>query len=1068
MTNIFNNKKNINNTSSIEQDDVTVNSSLVVPRLTTAERNSLTPVVGNIIYNTDLNEYEVYENGTWERIVTSTGGSGTFVTIANDEVITGKKEFRDLTLFGDDKVPDSLVHLYDENPTLKIESKAGGLSQLLMNGQDENIINMGFNADIRSKTGEGNIDIRSTGDLAYFCRFDATNKLVSIGNSNPTVPKVRLKVFSGGSVNHSLGLPQMDNTGEADYLTTATTSEYNGTIWYNGTTHELRTIVNGTAYDLHHANTTDITHVNTSDASSQLMGINDFNIMTNKAVDKLQYQTLAPPSYNEGLSFYDSNEKSLAYYDDNTNLEHIVNRESYIRVYNNSGQPINKTQIVYITGSQLEGTKYRPTIGLADASDVNKIAVVGIVEQTINNGSYGPILYFGKLDNINTSGFTSGDILYLSDTIPGLLVNTKPANGNFIIECGFVINSDASVGTALIEINESFEPAGEASNLCLPVRKGSPGTLNVGEVVYISGWNNGAGVIEAELADNTSSSSMPAIGIMTGVASNNSTGKLCVSGRFSGYNTNSFNIGDPLYVNTLGTLTNVRPTGSTNLIQVLGTVVRKNPNGEINLINDDLKRLPQLAQNNIWLGDANAHPQPTLNNTVNVDLTSTQNNIAGAKTFTNALTVQHNGSALFDALILENISPTPGLNRSIGMTFKGVDTLNQTIQWSLGVDGDSLNSCMMMYKFPVGGAGDLRYCFGDTYLDFKNSQELRINGNKIIDSNSLGSNILSSSLTSIGNINHNLNINTGFNYQIGGNNVLSNTLLRLNNKDIINEATASLTANVITANLRENISSNNLLKLTNTSLGVEHTSGIDPFINLTRKPGNEQYKILLNSSDQLVVRRDTLAIPGTEIIKFGTIGSDLLQGNYLYNGNITLSNTKLRLNNQDIIDQATNTLSSQILNSSLTSLGILTSLQVDNINLNGNTISTTGNITFGSNIATNININDATSPQVDFTRGANTAVIKMNSTDRIDIDINSTNQVRIDATGNLDLKNSGVYAINGVKVVDQRKTGWATATGTATRTTFDTTSVSLSRLAEAVKALIDDLHQTAGHGLIGT
>lgn len=56
----------------------------------------------------------------------------------------------------------------------------------------------------------------------------------------------------------------------------------------------------------------------------------------------------------------------------------------------------------------------------------------------------------------------------------------------------------------------------------------------------------------------------------------------------------------------------------------------------------------------------------------------------------------------------------------------------------------------------------------------------------------------------------------------------------------------------------------------------------------------------------------------------------------------------------------------------------------------------------------------------------------------------------------------------GNKVLAARKTGWATATGTATRTTFDTATVTTAQLAERVKALIDDLHATAGHGIIGT
>lgn len=62
--------------------------------------------------------------------------------------------------------------------------------------------------------------------------------------------------------------------------------------------------------------------------------------------------------------------------------------------------------------------------------------------------------------------------------------------------------------------------------------------------------------------------------------------------------------------------------------------------------------------------------------------------------------------------------------------------------------------------------------------------------------------------------------------------------------------------------------------------------------------------------------------------------------------------------------------------------------------------------------------------------------------------------------------NGGYYHTNN-KVVGPRKAGWTAATGTATRTGFDTTTVTTAVLAEHVKALIDDLHSTAGHGLIG-
>ena len=52
----------------------------------------------------------------------------------------------------------------------------------------------------------------------------------------------------------------------------------------------------------------------------------------------------------------------------------------------------------------------------------------------------------------------------------------------------------------------------------------------------------------------------------------------------------------------------------------------------------------------------------------------------------------------------------------------------------------------------------------------------------------------------------------------------------------------------------------------------------------------------------------------------------------------------------------------------------------------------------------------------------------------------------------------------GVNLVGVRKTGWVAPTGAATRTAFETTTVTTAQLAERVKALIDDL---TAHGLIG-
>lgn len=59
---------------------------------------------------------------------------------------------------------------------------------------------------------------------------------------------------------------------------------------------------------------------------------------------------------------------------------------------------------------------------------------------------------------------------------------------------------------------------------------------------------------------------------------------------------------------------------------------------------------------------------------------------------------------------------------------------------------------------------------------------------------------------------------------------------------------------------------------------------------------------------------------------------------------------------------------------------------------------------------------------------------------------------------------TGTISVAGTQAITTRRTGWAAATGTATRTTFDTATVTLPQLAERVKALTDDL---TTHGLIG-
>lgn len=78
---------------------------------------------------------------------------------------------------------------------------------------------------------------------------------------------------------------------------------------------------------------------------------------------------------------------------------------------------------------------------------------------------------------------------------------------------------------------------------------------------------------------------------------------------------------------------------------------------------------------------------------------------------------------------------------------------------------------------------------------------------------------------------------------------------------------------------------------------------------------------------------------------------------------------------------------------------------------------------------------------------------------------NTTGTERLSVTGNIQLTEpTDTLKVGANTVVGARKTGWTAPTGTATRTTFATSTVTTAQLAERVKALIDDL---TAHGLIG-
>lgn len=69
--------------------------------------------------------------------------------------------------------------------------------------------------------------------------------------------------------------------------------------------------------------------------------------------------------------------------------------------------------------------------------------------------------------------------------------------------------------------------------------------------------------------------------------------------------------------------------------------------------------------------------------------------------------------------------------------------------------------------------------------------------------------------------------------------------------------------------------------------------------------------------------------------------------------------------------------------------------------------------------------------------GVNTDITQLNGTSQVDV--------------------SGTYKVGGVQVLAARNTGWTAPTGTGSKAGYDTTTATITQLAQTLKALIDAL-----------
>lgn len=243
----------------------------------------------------------------------------------------------------------------------------------------------------------------------------------------------------------------------------------------------------------------------------------------------------------------------------NANTELQLGQENIAKVYNGSGATIPNGAVVAVVGAQGQ----RPSVALADAdSESTSSNTLGIATESIADGAEGFICTFGLVRGLDTSAFTAGDAIYLSQTA-GQFTQTRPSAPAHTVTLGWVIKVNASSGEIFVNISNGWE-LNELHNVLITTPTG--GNLLAYDQTN-QYWKNinltdGTGISVSETTGGaiTVTNTAP-----DQVVSITGAGTSVVTGTYPNFTVTSNDEFD-------GTVTSVGGTGTVNGITLTGTV----------------------------------------------------------------------------------------------------------------------------------------------------------------------------------------------------------------------------------------------------------------------------------------------------------------------------------------------------------------------------------------------------------------------------------------------------------------------------------------------------------------
>lgn len=165
---------------------------------------------------------------------------------------------------------------------------------------------------------------------------------------------------------------------------------------------------------------------------------------------------------DEGVIYWDGNDRCLAYNTDKTGVHIQIGQESVIRAVNADVTSITNGMAVYISGA----TGNRPAIKKALSSAVTSREIIGIAtadfgttgdtktNYVTTEGIVHDVDFSAILDS--TVGLAEGDTLWVSAATAGKLTRTKPAQTNYWVQVGQVLKLTGNKGDILVRVQEEY------------------------------------------------------------------------------------------------------------------------------------------------------------------------------------------------------------------------------------------------------------------------------------------------------------------------------------------------------------------------------------------------------------------------------------------------------------------------------------------------------------------------------------------------------------------------------------------------------------------------------------